>query len=43
MRLEWLKETHIDLNLFSKLINMYNYDELNNEFGFVGELNIKPD
>ncbi|CAD8061213.1 unnamed protein product [Paramecium primaurelia] len=43
MRLEWLKETHIDLNLFSQLISMYNYDEYNNEFGFVGELNLNQD
>ncbi|CAD8067129.1 unnamed protein product [Paramecium primaurelia] len=43
MRLEWLKDTNIDLNLFSKLINMYNYDEFNNEFEFLGELNLNQD
>ncbi|CAK86161.1 unnamed protein product (macronuclear) [Paramecium tetraurelia] len=43
MRLEWLKETDVYLNLFSQWISMYNYDKFNNEFGFLGELGQIPD
>lgn len=38
MRLEWLKNNDIDLNLFTKQIVMYHYYDQNCEFGFVGEL-----